>query len=38
MSDIAWSRQATGRVRAPEPLMGRHGLREIRQARGFALK
>jgi nitroreductase len=38
MSDIAWSRQATGRVRAPESLMGRHVLREILQSRGFGLK
>lgn len=38
MSDVAWSRQATGRVRGPETLMGRHVLREILQARGFGLK
>lgn len=38
MSDIAWSRQATGRVRGPESLMGRHVLREVLQARGFGLK
>ncbi len=38
MSDIAWSKQATGRVSGPESLMGRHVLREVLQARGFALK
>ncbi len=38
MSDIVWSRQATGRVRGPESLMGRHVLRDVLQARGFELK
>ena len=38
MSDIAWSRQATSRVRSPDSLMGRHVLRDILQARGFGLK
>ena len=38
MSDIAWSRQATRRVRGPESLMGRHVLRETLEALGFALK
>ena len=38
MSDIAWSRQATDRVRGPGSLMGRHVLREVLQAHGFGLK
>jgi len=38
MSDIAWSRQAARRVRGPEPLMGRHVLRETLKGLGFALK
>jgi nitroreductase len=38
MSDLAWSKQATGRVHGPESLMGRHVLREVLQARGFGLK
>lgn len=38
MSELAWSKQATGRVRGPESLMGRHVLREVLQARGFGLK
>jgi nitroreductase len=38
MPDVAWSRQATGRVRGPESLMGRHVLRGVLQALGFALK
>jgi nitroreductase len=38
MSDVAWSKHATGRVSGPESLMGRHVLREVLQERGFALK
>jgi nitroreductase len=38
MSDVAWSKQATGRVRGPESLMGRHVLREVLEGLGFALK
>jgi nitroreductase len=38
MSDIAWSQQATRRVRGPESLMGRHVLREVLEGLGFALK
>ena len=38
MSDIAWSRQATDRVRGPGSLMGWHVLREVLQAHGFGLK
>ncbi len=38
MSDIAWSKQATRRVRGPESLMGRHVLREVLEGLGFALK
>ncbi len=38
MSDIAWSKQATRRVRGPESLMGRHVLRETLEGLGFALK
>lgn len=38
MSDVAWTRQATDRVRRADSLMGRHVLREILQSRGFGLK
>jgi nitroreductase len=38
MSDLAWTRQATDRVRRADSLMGRHVLREILMARGFGLK
>jgi hypothetical protein len=38
MSDVAWSKHATGRVSGPESLMGRHVLREVLQDLGFALK
>jgi len=38
MSDVAWSRQAAGRVRGAESLMGRHALRETLQGMGFGLK
>jgi len=38
MSDIAWSRQAAGRVRSAQTLMGRHALRDTLQSMGFALK
>jgi nitroreductase len=38
LSDIAWSKQATRRVRGPESLMGRHVLREVLEGLGFALK
>jgi nitroreductase len=38
MSDVAWSKHATGRVSGPESLMGRHVLREVLQELGFALK
>jgi nitroreductase len=38
MSDIAWTRQAAGRVGSASGLMGRHVLRETLQAMGFALK
>jgi nitroreductase len=38
MSDIAWSKQATRRVRGPESLMGRHVLREVLEGLGFPLK
>ena len=38
MSDLAWSRQATDRVRGPGSLMGRHVLRGVLQAHGFGLK
>lgn len=37
MTDIAWSRQAAARVRGPDSLMGRHGLRETLRGMGFAL-
>jgi nitroreductase len=38
MSDVAWSKHATGRVSGPESLMGRHVLRDVLQDLGFALK
>jgi nitroreductase len=38
MSDVAWSKHATGRVSGPESLMGRHVLRDLLQELGFALK
>jgi nitroreductase len=38
MSDIAWSKQSTRRVRGPESLMGRHVLREVLEGLGFVLK
>ncbi len=38
MSDIAWTKQATGRVRRADSLMGRHVLREVLQARGIGQK
>ncbi len=38
MPDVAWTAQATGRVRGADSLMGRHVLREVLQARGFGLK
>ena len=38
MSDVAWSKHATGRVSEPESLMGRHVLRDVLQDLGFALK
>lgn len=38
MSDIAWTRQATGRVRSADTLMGRHTIRETLQDMGFGLK
>lgn len=38
MSEVAWSRQAAGRVRGAESLMGRHALRETLQGMGFGLK
>jgi nitroreductase len=38
MSDTAWSKQATRRVRGPESLMGRHVLREVLEGLGFVLK
>lgn len=38
MSDVAWTRQSSGRVSGPGSLMGRHVLRETLQALGFGLK
>lgn len=38
MSDIAWSRQAAGRVKSAESLTGRHVIRETLQGLGFGLK
>jgi nitroreductase len=38
MSDMAWTKQAAGRIKDAGSLMGRHILREILEARGFALK
>ena len=38
MSDIAWSRQAAGRVRDAKALMGRHEIRATLQTMGLGLK
>jgi nitroreductase len=38
MSDVVWTEQASGRVKSPDSLMGRHILRNVLQSRGFGLK